>query len=152
MTKASRPAKAAVAMVALIAGYLILSYPFMQIRVPPAGFGIPLGELLLIMVLLTSNIPKVLARMGANVVLFPFAVGLGATLPHCAALQETVQVTPFPDASFVTVAVTESSPVAMTAFDAAETETVIAGGGVITGELPPPQPVKIIARTSARSM
>jgi hypothetical protein len=74
MTKASRPAKGAVAMVALIAGYLILSYPFMQIRVPPAGFGIPLGELLLIMVLLTSNIPKVLARMGATVVLFPFAV------------------------------------------------------------------------------
>ena len=40
MTKA-RPAKGAVAMVALIAGYLILSYPFMQLRVPPAGFGVP---------------------------------------------------------------------------------------------------------------
>src|SRR5258708_27697039 len=74
MTKGSRPAKGAVAMVALIAGYLILSYPFMQLRVPPAGFGVPLGELLLIIVLLSSNIPKILVRMGATVVLFPFAV------------------------------------------------------------------------------
>lgn len=61
-------------MVALIAGYLILNYPFMQLRIPPAGFGIPLGELLLVIVLLASNVPKVLARMGATVVLFPFAV------------------------------------------------------------------------------
>ena len=61
-------------MVALIAGYLILNYPFMQLRIPPTGFGIPLGELLLIVVLLSSNVPKILARMGTTVMLFPFAV------------------------------------------------------------------------------
>ncbi|MEA2918652.1 MAG: hypothetical protein QOJ15_10733 [Bradyrhizobium sp.] len=65
-------AKKAAALLALIAGYLILNYPFMQLRVPPAGFGIPLGELLLIVVLFSSNIPTVLARMNATVLLAPF--------------------------------------------------------------------------------
>jgi hypothetical protein len=56
----------------LLGGYLILDYAFMQLRVPPTGFGIPLGELFLVFALLTTNIPVVLGRMGTVVSLIPF--------------------------------------------------------------------------------
>jgi hypothetical protein len=56
----------------LVAGYLVLSYPFMQLRIPPTGVGVPLGELALITMLLTLNMPRVLSRMGTIVALVPF--------------------------------------------------------------------------------
>jgi hypothetical protein len=62
------------ALLLLIAGHLVFAYPFMQLRVPPSGFGIPLGELLLAAVLLTTDVALVLYRMGRTVVLLPFIV------------------------------------------------------------------------------
>ncbi len=63
----------------LMFGYLVIGYPFMQLRIPPVGFGVPLGELLLIVILLTMDVPRVLARMGVVVFLPPFLIwwGLG---------------------------------------------------------------------------
>lgn len=62
-----------------VGGYLILAYAFMLLRIPPTGFGIPLGELLLIVILLGIDLPRVLSRMGAAVLLTPFLLwwGLG---------------------------------------------------------------------------
>jgi len=69
------------AFLVILAGYLVFNYPFMQLRIPPTGFGIPLGELVLIVVLLSTDLPRVLMRMNATVFLFPFLVwwswGLG---------------------------------------------------------------------------
>ena len=61
----------------LIAGLLVEGYPFMQLRVPPSGFGIPFGELVLIWVLFTSDVALVLTRMGRTVYLLPFLVWWG---------------------------------------------------------------------------
>jgi hypothetical protein len=69
------------AFLVILAGYLVFNYPFMQLRIPPVGFGFPLGELVLIVVLLSTDVPRVLLRMNAAVFLFPFLVwwswGLG---------------------------------------------------------------------------
>jgi len=62
------------ALVCLFAGYVVLNYVFIQLRVPPSGFGVPLGELFLIFVLCTTNTPVVLARMGSVVNLWPFMI------------------------------------------------------------------------------
>jgi hypothetical protein len=61
----------------VMAGYLILAYGFMLVRVPPNSFGVPLGELLLLVVLVSINLPRVVARMGITVVLTPFLVWWG---------------------------------------------------------------------------
>src|SRR3546814_14730112 len=61
----------------MIAGYLILSYAFMLLRIPPIGFGVPLGELMLVFVLLGLNIPRVLSRMSAAAILAPFLLWWG---------------------------------------------------------------------------
>jgi hypothetical protein len=60
------------AFLVVLAGCLLFNYPFMQLRIPPVGFGLPLGELLLVLILLTINVPRVLLRIGATVALFPF--------------------------------------------------------------------------------
>ncbi len=60
------------AFLVVLAGYLIFTYPFMQLRIPPVGFGFPLGELLLFVILLTTDVPRVLLRMNAVVFLLPF--------------------------------------------------------------------------------
>ncbi len=69
------------AFLVILAGYLLFNYPFMQLRIPPVGFGIPLGELLIALVLLSTDLPRVLSRMNATVFLFPFLIwwswGLG---------------------------------------------------------------------------
>jgi hypothetical protein len=62
----------ALAFLVVLAGYVVFNYQFMQLRIPPTGFGIPLGELILIMVLLSTDLPRVLLRMNATVFLFPF--------------------------------------------------------------------------------
>ncbi|HUZ34082.1 MAG TPA: O-antigen ligase family protein [Xanthobacteraceae bacterium] len=59
---------------ALLAGYLLFDYAFMQIRIPPSGFGVPLGEIFLIFVLMTTDIPLVLSRLSSIVYLLPFLV------------------------------------------------------------------------------
>ena len=83
--------------------------------------------------------------------MLPLILGAdAATLPHCPeVLQETAQVTPMPDESPVTVAVTGTVPVAGTEFPLADTDTVMMGGGVFVDELPP-QPVIIMAEARAR--
>src|SRR3546814_19535957 len=53
----------------MIAGYRIISYAFMLLRIPPIGFGVPLGELMLVFVLLGLNIQRVLSRMSAAAIL-----------------------------------------------------------------------------------
>ena len=65
------------AFLVVLAGYLIFTYPFMQLRIPPVGFGLPSGELLLILILLTTNVPRVLLRMNATVFLLPFLIWWG---------------------------------------------------------------------------
>jgi hypothetical protein len=62
------------AFLVILAGYLLFNYQFMQLRIPPVGFGLPLGEVLLIVVLLSTDVPRVLLRMNAAVFLFPFLV------------------------------------------------------------------------------
>lgn len=61
----------------LVGGYLTLGYSFMLLRIPPTGFGVPIGELLLIVVLLGINVPRALSRMGAAVLLLPFLIWWG---------------------------------------------------------------------------
>jgi hypothetical protein len=76
----------------------------------------------------------------------PLAVALGETLPHCDALHETVQVTPLPEESLVTVAVKGAPPPAETEVEPAETETMIREPPPV-GELLPPQPAMISIAT-----
>jgi hypothetical protein len=65
----------------LLAGYFVLGYAFMLLRIPPTGFGIPLGELLLVFVLIGIDPRRILSRMNAAVMLAPFLLwwvwGLG---------------------------------------------------------------------------
>lgn len=61
----------------LIAGYLVVGYPFMQLRLPPTGVGVPVGELMLAALLLSINWPMVLARIGTVLPLFPLLVWWG---------------------------------------------------------------------------
>jgi hypothetical protein len=65
------------ALLVLLAGYLILDYPFMLLRIPPVGFGIPLGEVLLVIVLLGINPRLALSRLGCVTLLAPFLVWWG---------------------------------------------------------------------------
>ena len=51
------------AFLVLVGAYLVLNYPFMQFVA---------GELFLVLVLLSTNVPRVLSRMGAITSLFPF--------------------------------------------------------------------------------
>ncbi len=65
--------------------YLVLNYGFMQLRIPPVGGGgVPLGELVLLLVLLKVNYLIVYSRLSSVVFLFPFIVwwayGLGRAL------------------------------------------------------------------------
>jgi hypothetical protein len=53
------------AFLVLVGGYLIFNYPFMPFV---------LGELFLIVILLSTNVPRVLSRMNATVFLFPFMI------------------------------------------------------------------------------
>ncbi len=65
------------ALLILLGGYLILGYAFMLLRIPPTGFGIPLGEVLLVVVLAGINPRLALSRMGAIVILAPFLIWWG---------------------------------------------------------------------------
>jgi len=72
------------------------------------------------------------------------------TDPHCAAEQETFQVTPLLEESRPTVAVTEAVPPAGTDVESAETVTLMTGGGGVV-ELPLPlQPVSVITEVNPK--
>jgi hypothetical protein len=58
----------------------------------------------------------------------PLGVVVGATVPHCAVEQDTLQVTPLFAASLATVAVTCAVAPASTVAVANETETLMGGG------------------------
>lgn len=62
------------AFLVVVGCYLLFNYPFMQLRFPPTDFGIPSGELLLIVILLSTDLPRVLSRMNATVYLLPFFI------------------------------------------------------------------------------
>jgi len=84
----------------------------------------------------------------------PLGVVAGAIVPHCAAAQVTVHVTPASLASFVTVAVSFALELAGTVAVRVETETAIGGGGGGgEGEVedPPPQPNTLRVTTARAS-
>ena len=60
-------------LVGLLAGYLTLDYGFMLARIPPGSdFGVPLGELFLLVVLATTNLPLLAVRFSSIVFIAPF--------------------------------------------------------------------------------
>jgi hypothetical protein len=71
----------------------------------------------------------------------PLGVVVGETVPHCAAEQDTLQVTPLFAESLATVEVNCAVAPASTVAVAAETETLMGGGGIEE----PPQPERIVA-------
>ena len=55
--------------------YLLLNVGFMQVRIPPtAGSGIPIGELVLLISLMTINYQKLIQRTSAVISLIPFLI------------------------------------------------------------------------------
>jgi O-antigen ligase len=65
--------------------YLLLNWGFMQLRIPPtAGSGLPVGEMVLLMSLVTINYSGVLGRLSLMVAILPFMVwwtfGLGRAI------------------------------------------------------------------------
>ena len=65
--------------------YLLLNWGFMQLRIPPvAGGGLPVGEIVLLMYLVTINYTGVLGRLSLTIPMLPFAVwwlfGVGRAL------------------------------------------------------------------------
>ncbi|HLJ62517.1 MAG TPA: O-antigen ligase family protein [Stellaceae bacterium] len=61
----------------MLAGYTILGYSFMLLRVPPVDFGAPIGEVLLLIFLLSTNLPLFLDRLGKTIPLTPLALFWG---------------------------------------------------------------------------
>ena len=65
--------------------YLLFNWGFMQLRIPPvAGGGLPIGEIVLLLSLMTINYTSVLGRMSYTVALVPFCIwwvfGVGRAL------------------------------------------------------------------------
>lgn len=61
-------------LMSMVVGYLVLTYGFMQLRIPPGGIGIPLGELVLLIYLMTINWPRTLHDMGRTTYLPVFVL------------------------------------------------------------------------------
>jgi O-antigen ligase len=57
-----------------VAGYLIFNNGFEMIRIPPAGAGIPIGELVLVISFLFLNLFLLLPRMATEVWIYPIIV------------------------------------------------------------------------------
>jgi hypothetical protein len=65
--------------------YLLFNWGFMQLRIPPtAGAGLPIGEMVLLLSLVSINYTGVLGRLSLTIVLLPFGVwwtfGVGRAL------------------------------------------------------------------------
>lgn len=58
----------------LLGGYLLFNYPFMLLRIPPSGFGVPLGELFLVFALMTTDVPLVVTKLGKTIYLLPILI------------------------------------------------------------------------------
>jgi hypothetical protein len=80
----------------------------------------------------------------------PDAPEPGATLPQSDALQDTLHVTPLPESSPVTIAVTGSVAVASTELALADTTTLICGRTII-GEPPPQLSSVSVERTATKA-
>ncbi|KJS42814.1 MAG: hypothetical protein VR70_03660 [Rhodospirillaceae bacterium BRH_c57] len=76
-------------LMSMLVGYLVLTYGFMQLRIPPGGIGIPLGELVLMVYLMTITWPRVLHDMGRTTYLPIFVLwwGYGAIMVSIGALK-----------------------------------------------------------------
>ena len=59
------------AVIVVFAGCMVLNYSFLAIRIPPSATGIPIGELVLVLYLVTMNWPRVLTSLAATGVIFP---------------------------------------------------------------------------------
>jgi O-antigen ligase len=70
------------AVLVLIAGYFVLGYSFMLLRVPPSDIGVPLGEIVLALCLCTTNLPLCLRRMSQAVFAQPLFLWWGIALVH----------------------------------------------------------------------
>ena len=78
-----------IALVGVILGlYLLLNSGFMQVRIPPiAGGGIPIGELILLIVLASLDYKNLIPQLSKAVFLLPilvwwgFGLGLGGGTP-----------------------------------------------------------------------
>ncbi len=63
--------------------YLILNDGFMQVRIPPtAGYGIPIGELVLLFSLITIHYDKLLPRISEIINLLPFLIWWSLGISH----------------------------------------------------------------------
>ncbi|MFA7429332.1 MAG: O-antigen ligase family protein [Rhodospirillaceae bacterium] len=73
----------------MVVGYLVLTYGFMQLRIPPGGIGIPIGEMVLLVYLMTVNWARVLHDMGRTTYLPIFFMwwGYGTIMVTIGALQ-----------------------------------------------------------------
>ena len=59
---------------------MVLNYGFMQVRIPPTGGGgVPIGELVLLLTLISINYTKLLPKLFSLLFAYPFFVwwGLG---------------------------------------------------------------------------
>jgi len=61
----------------IVALYWVLGAGFMQLRIPPGGAGVPLGEVVLILALLTINHAQVAPQFARTVFVLPFLVWWG---------------------------------------------------------------------------
>jgi len=57
-----------------IAGYLLLNQGFTQLRMPPVGPGIPIGEFVLAVSFLGVSIPKIVVRLNRVLWVLPFLI------------------------------------------------------------------------------
>jgi O-antigen ligase len=57
-----------------IAGYLLLNMSFQQMRIPPVGPGVPIGELVLMVMFLGLNIPRVIRQLNRVVWILPLLI------------------------------------------------------------------------------
>ncbi len=55
----------------LLAGYLVIGYSFMLLRVPPVGAGVPIGEVFLCLYLATTDLPRTLSRLAQAMPITP---------------------------------------------------------------------------------
>jgi len=118
-----------------------------QIGSEIATFTVPeiAGFLTAVAVIVTVNPGELVGAEAVYVVATPVSVKFGCTLPHGAAEQDTLQVTPSFDESLSTVAVTCALAPAATVEDADLTDTLM--GGLLSP--PPPHAASPINSPSA---
>jgi O-antigen ligase len=66
-----------------VGGYLVLNSGFEMVRIPPVGAGVPVGEFVLIICLLTISLRVILPKMATEAWIFPVLVWWGLSLTRC---------------------------------------------------------------------